>query len=85
MILKLDVGSKPALPATVRTVSELGDLVSAIRKQQGLTQVDVSGLAGLGMRFMVDLEKGKPTIQMQKVLDVLTQLGLEVVIRKKGG
>ena len=84
MILKLDVGSKPALPATVRTVSELGDLVSAIRKQQGLTQVDVSGLAGLGMRFMVDLEKGKPTIQMQKVLDVLTQLGLEVVIRKKG-
>lgn len=84
MIPKLDVGSKPALPATVRTVSELGDLVEAIRKQQGLTQVDVSGLAGLGMRFMVDLEKGKPTIQMQKVLDVLTQLGLEVVIRKKG-
>ncbi len=84
MILKLDVISKPALPATVRTVSELGDLVEAIRKQQGLTQVDVSGLAGLGMRFMVDLEKGKPTIQMQKVLDVLTQLGLEVVIRKKG-
>jgi hypothetical protein len=33
---------------------------------------------------MVDLEKGKPTIQMQKTLDVLAQLGLEVVIRKKG-
>ena len=73
------------LPAAIRTVSELGELVAAIRKRQGLTQQDVSGIAGLGSRFMVDLEKGKPTIQMQKSLDVLAQLGLEVVIRKKGG
>lgn len=69
---------------TIRKVSEVGDIVEAIRKQQGLTQLDVSGLAGLGTRFLVDLEKGKATIQMQKVLDVLTQLGLEVVITKKG-
>ena len=73
------------LPTAIRTVSELGELVAAIRKRQGLTQQDVSGIAGLGSRFMVDLEKGKPTIQMQKSLDVLAQLGLEVVIRKKGG
>ncbi|MET0964509.1 MAG: helix-turn-helix domain-containing protein [Noviherbaspirillum sp.] len=66
-------------------MSEFGEVVQAVRKQQGLTQVDVSGLAGLGMRFLVDLEKGKQTIQMQKALDVLAQLGLEVVIRKKGG
>ena len=58
--------------------------MESIRKQQGLTQLDVSGLTGLGVRFMVDLEKGKPTIQMQKVLDVLAQLGLEIVIARKG-
>lgn len=72
------------LPASVGTVSDAGEIVASIRKQQGLTQLDVSGLTGLGVRFMVDLEKGKPTIQMQKVLDVLAQLGLEIVIAKKG-
>lgn len=72
------------LPASVGTVSGVGEIVESIRKQQGLTQLDVSGLTGLGVRFMVDLEKGKPTIQMQKVLDVLAQLGLEIVIAKKG-
>ena len=85
MIANPKPARNPDLPATVRTVSELGSLVQSVRKEQGLTQVDISGLAGLGMRFLVDLEKGKQTIQMQKVLDVLTQLGLEVVIRKKGG
>lgn len=58
--------------------------LAACRKRQGLTQTDLTGLAGLGTRFLVDLEKGKETIQMQRVLDVLNQLGLEIVIRKKG-
>lgn len=72
------------LPATVGTVADIGALVEAMRKQQGLTQQDVSGLSGLGGRFLVDLEKGKPTIQMQKVMDVMALLGLELVVRKKG-
>lgn len=81
---KNDGTTKQQLPATIRTVGDLGEVVQAVRKCQDLTQQDVSGIAGLGSRFMVDLEKGKPTIQMQKSLDVLAQLGLEVVIRKKG-
>jgi HTH-type transcriptional regulator/antitoxin HipB len=72
------------LPAAVGTVADIGALVEAMRKQQGLTQQDVSGLSGLGGRFLVDLEKGKPTIQMQKVMDVMALLGLELVVRKKG-
>lgn len=71
------------LPAAVRKVSQVGDIVEAVRKRQGLTQAELTGLSRLGTRFLVDLKKGKETIQMQKVLDVLTQLGLEVVIRKK--
>ncbi|MDB5824942.1 MAG: transcriptional regulator [Herminiimonas sp.] len=82
---KTQVGKNPDLPATVRRVSELGAIVAASRKRQGLTQADVSGLAGLGIRFLVDLEAGKETIQMQKALDVLAQLGLEVMITRKGG
>jgi y4mF family transcriptional regulator len=68
---------------TLSSTLELGELVRAVRKEQGLTQLDVAGLAGLSNRFVIDLERGKETLQMQKVLDVLSLLGLEVAIRKK--
>jgi HTH-type transcriptional regulator/antitoxin HipB len=67
----------------VQTTASLGDLVREVRKQQGLTQLDVAGLAGLSNRFIIDLERGKETLQMQKALDVLALLGLELVVRKK--
>lgn len=69
--------------AILDSTSQLGELVRAVRKEQGLTQLDVAGLAGMSNRFVIDLERGKETLQMQKVLDVLSLLGLEVVIRKK--
>jgi HTH-type transcriptional regulator/antitoxin HipB len=68
---------------TLSSTLELGELVRSVRKGQGLTQLDVAGLAGLSNRFIIDLERGKETLQMQKVLDVLALLGLEVAIRKK--
>lgn len=70
--------------AKVSTVGEIGEIVKAARRQQRVTQIDVAGLTGSGNRFIVDLEKGKETVRMQKVLDVLHLLGLEVVIRRKG-
>ncbi|MDB5794513.1 MAG: transcriptional regulator [Noviherbaspirillum sp.] len=73
-----------ALPATVQRVEDLGAIIQNVRKEQGMTQIDVAGLAGFGNRFIVELEKGKETIQMQKAMDVLALLGLELVIRKKG-
>lgn len=68
---------------TLSSTLELGKLVRSVRKAQGLTQLDVAGLAGLSNRFVIDLERGKETLQMQKVLDVLSLLGLEVAVRKK--
>ena len=67
----------------VTSTTQLGELVRSVRKEQGLTQLDVAGLAGMSNRFVIDLEKGKETLQMQKVLDVLALLGLEVAIRRK--
>ncbi|MCD2517979.1 helix-turn-helix domain-containing protein [Massilia sp. G4R7] len=67
---------------SVRSMDELGKLVREVRKGQGMTQEDVSGLAGLGNRFIIDLERGKETIQMQKAIDVLGLLGLELIVRK---
>ena len=76
------VATEPLNGKAVHSMSELGKLVREVRKGQALTQEDVSGLAGFGNRFIIDLERGKETVQMQKVIDVLGLLGLELVVRK---
>ena len=48
-----------------------------------MKQLDLAGLGNTGNRFIVDLENGKPTVQLQKVLDLMDLLGLEVVVRTK--
>lgn len=53
------------------------------RTMQHLTQADLLSLANTSNRFIVDLENGKPTVQLQKVLDVLDTLGLELLLQKK--
>lgn len=73
----------PSDSAKLSSSIELGQLVRKTRKEQGLTQLDVAGLAGLSNRFVIDLERGKETLQIQKVLDVLALLGLELTARRK--
>jgi HTH-type transcriptional regulator/antitoxin HipB len=70
-------------PITVRSSTDLGALVKAVRRSQGLLQTDLAGLSGAGNRYVVDLERGKPTLQLQKVLDMLDLLGLEVQVVPK--
>lgn len=45
------------------------------RKKSGLTQVDLAERAGVGLRFVRDLEQGKQTLRMDKVNDVLALFG----------
>jgi len=71
-------------PVAIRSTRDLGNLVREFRVAQKMTQADILGLANTGNRFIVELENGKPTVQFQKVLDVLDTLGLEIVIQKKG-
>jgi y4mF family transcriptional regulator len=75
----------PSDGAPVRDARQLGELVRQMRREQDLMQADLAGLGNTGNRFVVDLERGKPTLQLQKVLDMLDLLGLEVVIRRKRG
>lgn len=70
-------------PVVLRTAAEIGQVVRAQRQSQGLRQIDLAGIGNTGNRLIVDIEKGKPTVQLQKVLDVLDLLGLEVVLRPK--
>lgn len=67
----------------VRTALDVGQMVKQQRNSMNLRQLDVAGLANTGNRLIVDVENGKPTVQLQKVLDLLDILGLEVVIQPK--
>jgi y4mF family transcriptional regulator len=76
--------SKQNQQVAIKSTRDLGNLVREFRVAQKMTQADILGLANTGNRFIVELENGKPTVQFQKVLDVLDTLGLEIVIQKKG-
>jgi HTH-type transcriptional regulator / antitoxin HipB len=67
----------------VRSSEELGAYVRAQRKLLGLKQLEVAGLGNTGNRFIIELESGKPTLQLQKVLDIIDLLGLELTVRPK--
>jgi len=54
----------------------IGALIAAERTRQGLAQRELAGLADVGIRFLVELEGGKPTAELGKTIQVLTALGL---------
>lgn len=59
---------------------ELGKKIKETRKQQGLTQSDLAISAKVGIRFIVDVENGKETAQIGKVLRICQMLGLKIDI-----
>jgi y4mF family transcriptional regulator len=59
----------------IETPLKLGDTVRHARKALGLTQPQLALAAGVGVRFIVDLEAGKPTVRLEHVLRVLQALG----------
>jgi y4mF family transcriptional regulator len=68
----------------VRNPADLGKIVRTKRKQDQLTQADVVALCGVGTRFVSELENGKPTLELGKVLQLLSCLGLEVKVVPRG-
>lgn len=60
---------------TIDTPASLGLAARAARKQLGLTQPQLSLAAGVGVRFIVELEAGKPTLRLESILRVLHALG----------
>jgi y4mF family transcriptional regulator len=63
---------------SIRSPQQLGDALRAARKQLELTQPQLALAAGVGVRFIVDLEAGKPTLRLENVLRVIDALGGEI-------
>ncbi|NBO83532.1 MAG: transcriptional regulator [Betaproteobacteria bacterium] len=63
------------MPTPIETPEHLGDVVRHTRKALSLTQPQLALAAGVGVRFIVDLEAGKPTVRLENVLRVLQALG----------
>ncbi|MCZ7597093.1 MAG: helix-turn-helix transcriptional regulator [Gammaproteobacteria bacterium] len=63
------------MTSSIRTTEQLGDALRVARKQLGLTQPQLALAAGVGVRFIVDLEAGKPTVRLEHVLRVIDALG----------
>ena len=66
-------------------IKALGAEIRRLRKAAGLRQDQLAGVAGVGLRFLVELEGGKDTSQIGKVFRVLRVLGCEVLVGKRGG
>ena len=68
----------------ITDAEDLGRYIRAQRKAQDITQADFAALCGVGNRFISELENGKPTMELGKVLHVLKSLGLEIHVTPRG-
>jgi len=62
---------------------ELASEIARLRKAAGLTQPELAERSGVGLRFVRELEQGKPTVRLDKVKQVLDLLGHELFVRPK--
>jgi y4mF family transcriptional regulator len=60
------------------TPQQIGALIRQTRKILGVTQKDLALTSGTGLRFVIDLEKGKETCEIGKALTVLQTLGIKL-------
>jgi y4mF family transcriptional regulator len=54
------------------------------RKELGITQAELAGRAGVGLRFLRELEQGKPSLRLDKINQLLEMFGCEMIPAKKG-
>ena len=68
----------------VFATADIGTLARARRAALGMTQTQLADISGCGTRFISELENGKQTMQICKVLDMLHILGFDIYISERG-
>ena len=62
----------------ITNMDEVAEIVRRTRKSQKISQTVLSQASNVGLRFVGDIERGKPSVQFDKLLSVLTSLGIAV-------
>jgi y4mF family transcriptional regulator len=79
-------GSPPAVPidrVSITVPTQLGLLIKSSRTSKKLTQQQLADLAGVGRRFIVECEAGKPRLEFAKVLQVAAAAGIDIFAIKR--
>lgn len=61
----------------------LGEYVRDRRQSRGYTQRELAGVSGVGLRFLSELERGKPNVDLNLVLKVLASLGCDLLLHDR--
>lgn len=62
----------------------LGKAIRDRRKELHYTQTYLSEFTGFSVSFISGLERGKPTVELEKTLKIINILGLDILIEKRG-
>jgi transcriptional regulator with XRE-family HTH domain len=63
---------------SIKSPDQLGLLIRAVRKHQKIRMDDIAGSAGVGPVFVREVERGKETVQLGRVMQILAELGIEL-------
>ena len=64
----------------VRSMADIGRIVRQERKRRRMSQAEFAALCGVGRRFLVELERGKPSLRTDRMIDVLSNAGIALYI-----
>ena len=71
------------ISATVQDSHSLGEMIRRERKRQNLTQEQLAAVAGVGVRFVREMERGKETCRIGLAIKVMHTLGLSLVVSSR--
>ncbi len=63
---------------------DIGKAIRSRRKELGYTQAFLASYAGVSTSFLSDLENGKETVQINKLMEVLSLLGMDLCVMRRG-
>ena len=68
----------------ISSSKQLGDAIRARRKEMGYTQATIAAYAGCSTRFLSELERGKQTAEIEKTIQVIQTLGMDMGLLFRG-
>jgi len=67
------------MKAQLRTSADIGTVIKARREAMGLNQAELARLAGVGRQWLIQMEKGKPTAQIDPIFRTFEALNLKLM------